>query len=487
VTVQRDPPPVGRSDRDLPLMTIDPGLLHSAVVRSGRRVVVIDDDPTGSQSVADVPIVTQWTVSDLRWALVQPATTSFVLTNSRSMSDARTRQVNTEIVAHLAQAAAELTLDVSIVSRGDSTLRGHFLTELDAITESWERVTGRRIDVTVVCPAYPEAGRVTVDDVHWATIGSARVPVAETEFARDPTFAFRNSNLRDWIEERSAGRWPAPLVESISLEDIRMGGPSAVARKLQAHKSDVPIVVNAADPSDLDVVALGVLIAESQGTAVLCRTGPSFVRARAGLPQKAPLTPSELRLASSDSASNHGLVVVGSHVQLSTQQMHRALELGGFAEIEVDVAKLLDPPQSGAEVASATMAVVTGLQLGDVLIRTSRDVSRGSTPEESLKISASVAEHLAAVVSASVQQAHPRWVVGKGGTTSSDVATIGLGLRRAWVLGQMLQGQVSVWGSGSPGESAQPLCAIFPGNVGDVDSLAEVVTRLRNLERAPAC
>jgi uncharacterized protein YgbK (DUF1537 family) len=450
-------------------------------------VVVIDDDPTGTQSVADVPIVTQWTVSDLRWALVQPVTASFVLTNSRSMSAVRARQVNTEIVTNLAQAAADLDLNVSIISRGDSTLRGHFATEVEAITESWERVTGRRIDVILFCPAYPEAGRVTIDDMHWATVGSTRVPVAETEFARDPTFAFRHSNLRDWIEERSVGRWPAALVESISLEDIRLGGAAAVASKLMGHVNGVPMVVNAADPSDLDVVALGVLIAESQGKTVLCRTAPSFVRARAGLPNKPPLVPSELRLASGDSVSDHGLVVVGSHVQMSTQQMHRALALGGFIEVELNVAKLLDPSQSAAEVAIATTAVVTGLELGDVLIRTSRDVSRGSTPEGSLSISATVAAHLAAVVAASVRQAQPRWVIGKGGTTASDVATIGLGLQRAWVLGQMLSGRVSVWGPTSTGDSAQPLCVIFPGNVGDAESLAEVVTRLRSERRDRGC
>jgi len=481
MTVQQGPSAVGRSHSEPPILTIESALLHGAVVRSGRRVVVIDDDPTGSQSVADVPIVTQWTVGDLRWALVQPATASFVLTNSRSMSAMRAREVNAEVVTNLAEVRAELNLNVSIISRSDSTLRGHFLSEIDAIKESWERISGRRIDVILVCPAYPEAGRVTVDNMHFVTVGGVRVPVAETEFARDSTFSFGHSNLRDWIEERSDGRWPARLIDSISLEDIRCGGPSVVARKLMVHDDGAPVVVNATDPSDLDVVAMGVLIAESRGKAVLCRTAPSFVRARAGLPSKPPLTPSELRLATGDASSKHGLVVVGSHVQLSTQQMYRAVALGGFVEVEINVAKLLDPLQSAAEVDIATAAVVDGLKIGDVLLRTSRRVTIGSTPEESLSISGSVAGYLAAVVAGSVRQARPRWVVGKGGTTASDVATIGLGLRRAWVLGQMLSGRVSVWGPASSGDPAQPLCVIFPGNVGDVGSLAEVVRRLRGI------
>ena len=111
--------------------------------------------------------------------------------------------------------------------------------------------------------------------------------MAKTEFARDATFGFIHSNLKEWIEERSSGRWPARLVESISLKDIRAEGPSRVAQRLMAHDDGAPLVVNAADPSDLDVVAMGVLIAESKGSTVLCRTGPSFVRARAGLSTQA--------------------------------------------------------------------------------------------------------------------------------------------------------------------------------------------------------
>src|ERR1700680_3837032 len=161
--------------------------------------------------------------------------------------------------------------------------------------------------------------------------------------------------------------------------------------------------------------------------------------------------------------------------------MYRAVALGGFVEVEINVAKLLDPLQSAAEVDIATAAVVDGLKIGDVLLRTSRRVTIGSTPEESLSISGSVAGYLAAVVAGSVRQARPRWVVGKGGTTASDVATIGLGLRRAWVLGQMLSGGGAAWGPASSGDPAQPLCVIFPGNVGDVGSLAGVVRRLRGI------
>jgi uncharacterized protein YgbK (DUF1537 family) len=466
---------------------VEPALLAGTVIRSGRRVVVIDDDPTGTQSVANVPIVTQWTVSDLRWALTQPTTALFVLTNSRSRSVDDARQINREIVTNLAEAATGLEVDVSIISRSDSTLRGHFPAEPDAISEMWERQTGHRVDVILFCPAYPEAGRVTIDDVHWVTEGGVRVPVGETEFARDATFGFIHSNLKEWIEERSSGRWPARLVDSISLKDIRAEGPSLVAQKLMAHDDGAPVVVNAADPSDLDVVAMGVLIAESKGSTVLCRTGPSFVRARAGLSSRLPLSPAELRQATGQGLSDHGLLVVGSHVQMTTDQMRHVLQLGGFVEVEAEVPTLLDPTRANAAIEAATMAVVGGLRRGDVLLRTSRHLITGSTPGESLSISRSVAKSLAGIVAAAVKQARPRWVIGKGGITASDIATTGLGFRRAWVLGQVLPGRVSVWTPALDRDHNQPLCVIFPGNVGDVHSLTEVVERLRVQPSAGQC
>lgn len=475
-----------RAGVDTSVTRVEPTLLHSAVVRSGRRVVVIDDDPTGTQSVADVPIVTQWGVTDLRWALTQPTTALFVLTNSRSQSTDAARHINAEVVSNLMQAATDLGIEVSIISRSDSTLRGHFPAETDAIAEAWQRQSGRHVDVMLVCPAYPEAGRVTVDDVHWVTEGRIRIPVAETEFARDATFGFIHSNLKDWIEERSVGRWPARLIDAISLNDIRTGGPSLVARRLMARSHGAPVVVNAADASDLDVVAMGVLIAESRGTTVLCRTGPSFVRARSGQSTRPPLTPAELRQATGDGLSDHGLLVVGSHTQLTTRQMFRALRLGGFVEVEVEVRSLLDPARADAAIALGIDRVVGGLLSDDVLLRTSRDLVKGSTPSESLGISRLVADHLARIVAASVAQARPRWVVGKGGITASDVVTSGLGLRRAWVLGQMLPGRVSAWMPASNDKHNRPLCVVFPGNVGDDDSLANVVGRLRtHVEPAP--
>jgi len=462
-------------------------LLPGAVIRSGARVVVLDDDPTGTQTVRDVPVVTNWSVPSLRWALVQPCTTLFVSTNSRSVSATRAAAIAGEVAENLAEAARQVGVGVSLISRGDSTLRGHFPAETDALAQAWARSTGRAVDAVLLCPAYLEAGRVTCDDVHWVIEGADAVPVAQTEFATDATFGYDHSHLPSWIAERSAARWSAEQVACVSLHDIREGGPARVAAILADLEGGCPVVANAVHPADLDVLALGVLHAEAAGRTVLCRTGPSFVRARAGLGAAPPLTADQLRAPSRGDGVPHGLLVAGSHTALTTRQLDQAMALGGFSEVELDVPALLgtdngaltSPEKAAPEVVRAAAAVVAGLRTGDVLLRTSRRVVTGRDREHSLAIAGVAARALVQVVTDSTAGTPPRWVVAKGGITSSDVASQALGIDRGWVLGQVLPGQIPVWEAANEGGKPGPLCVIFPGNVGDETSLATVITALR--------
>jgi len=463
-------------------------LLPGAVIRSGARVVVLDDDPTGTQTVRDVPVVTDWSVPSLRWALVQPCTALFVSTNSRSVSATRAAAIAGEVAENLAEAARQVGVGVSLISRGDSTLRGHFPAETDALAQAWARSTGRAVDAVLLCPAYLEAGRVTCDDVHWVIEGADAVPVAQTEFATDATFGYDHSHLPSWIAERSAARWSAEQVACVSLHDIREGGPARVAAILADLEGGCPVVANAVHPADLDVLALGVLHAEAAGRTVLCRTGPSFVRARAGLGAAPPLTADQLRAPSRGDGVPHGLLVAGSHTALTTRQLDRAMALGGFSEVELDVPALLGtdngalttPHRAAPEVVrAAAAAVAAGLRTGDVLLRTSRRVVTGRDREHSLAIAGVAARALVQVVTDSTAGTPPRWVVAKGGITSSDVASQALGIDRGWVLGQVLPGQIPVWEAANDGRKPGPLCVIFPGNVGDETSLATVITALR--------
>ncbi|MBA3416385.1 MAG: hypothetical protein H0U10_14280, partial [Chloroflexia bacterium] len=155
--------------------------IRRRVEAGGRRIAVLDDDPTGTQTVHGVPVLTTWSVEDLRWALEQPSPTFYVLTNSRSLPEEEAVAMNREVATNLAAAAERTGTDFVVTSRGDSTLRGHFPAETDALAEG----LGGGIDGVILCPCYLEAGRLTADDTHWVRQGERLVPAGETEFARD--------------------------------------------------------------------------------------------------------------------------------------------------------------------------------------------------------------------------------------------------------------------------------------------------------------
>lgn len=84
------------------------------------------------------------------------------------------------------------------------------------------------------------------------------VPAGETEFARDAAFGYRSSNLVEWIREKSATSGEGELVTatervvSISLQDLREGGPVTVRKRLTEARGGC-VVVNAVEERDLQV------------------------------------------------------------------------------------------------------------------------------------------------------------------------------------------------------------------------------------------
>ncbi len=445
--------------------------VRETVAASGRKVVALDDDPTGVQTVHDTAVLARWSVEDLAEELRQPNPVFFILTNSRSVPAAEAAALNAEIVGNLAQASRQTGVGFAVASRSDSTLRGHFPAETDAVAAAIGGVDG-----VIVCPAFFEGGRYTIEDIHYVRDGDRLVPAAETEFARDATFGYNHSNLREWVEEKTGGRFRAGEVISLPLAEIRAGGRDRVAESLLAVEGGRPVVVNAASYADLSVVALGLLRAEESGKRFVYRTGASFVRARVGMPARPLLTRADL-LGASAPPYLPGLVVVGSHVRRSGEQLARLLDLPGTIGIEVKVPNLLESNSArNREVEGALRAAETALRAGVTpVIYTSRKVELASEGDQ-LAVSRTVSAALVAI--AGGIEGRPGFVVGKGGITSSDVGTSALGARRAVVLGQVRPG-VPVWRLGPETRFPGLPYVVFPGNVGGPETLAEVVAELR--------
>jgi uncharacterized protein YgbK (DUF1537 family) len=438
-----------------------------------RRTVVLDDDPTGSQSVHDVSIVTSHRESDLVEALALPASTCFVLTNTRSMAAEDAIAENTTIASIAFGLQHRLDAPIDIVSRSDSTLRGHVIDEVLTIDAARRDALGAGFDGVLFVPAFLEAGRFTQGDVHYAKVGGQDVPVGESEFARDATFGYSSSNLREFIEEKSGGAIPRGNVLSVSLDDIRRGGEGRVADILASAHDLQFIVINATTYADLDTVVLGLHLAQSRGKVFLHRTGPSFVQSLIGLEPRAPLSATDIWTA--DRTAGHGLVAIGSHVQQTARQMSIAEARGRVLQVELSVSEVIDPGARDAHLDAVSARVRDGLRHSDVMLFTSRALVTGSDGAASLDLARLVSTALTDVVRLTLP-ARPAWVIAKGGITSHDVAVRSLGIRRATVLGQLLPGMISVLRTEVADEDVVGMpYVVFAGNVGGDEALADAI------------
>ncbi len=463
----------GRISKDALLANLPPqwpeNLLSEVrrhIASSGRSVVVLDDDPTGTQTVYDVPVLTEWSLEVLcEELLTSPA--FYILTNSRSLSLAQAQVLNLELGRNLQHAAEQVDRPFVVISRSDSTLRGHFPSETDAL----EQGLGKTFDATILIPFFLEGGRYTVDDVHYVEEEGELVPVAETEFAKDTSFGFEASNLREWVVEKTKGQVRSDDITSVSLETLRRGGPPEVTERLLELKRGGVCVINAVSMRDLEVFTCGLLDAEKLGKNFLYRTAASFVQARLGLVPRPLLTAADLSL----SPSGGGLIVVGSYVPKTTRQVQALLEQTDITGLELDVATLLDEAHREAEVERVIQRVSHLLADRDVVIYTSRQLITAEDKDSNLVLGRRVSESLVKIVRG--LSLRPRYLLAKGGITSSDVATRGLNVKRAVVIGHLFPG-VPVWRLGEESLYPNMPYIVFPGNVGSPNTLTEVVKAL---------
>jgi uncharacterized protein YgbK (DUF1537 family) len=403
-----------------------------------RKIVVLDDDPTGTQTIHGLPVITGWSVDTLAAELKNEPPAFYILTNSRSYTLPIARQMNAEIGHNLTAAAAQAHREFVVISRSDSTLRGHFPGEVDVAE------------------------------------GEMMVPAAQTEFAGDRAFGYSKSNLRDWIAEKTSGRIDAKEVATISIENLRNEGPESVSTLLMKLHHGQYCIVNAAGYRDLEVFVQGLLEAEARGKTFLFRTAASFVQVRAGIFPRLLLTQSDLQLP----AAGGGLIVVGSYVPRSTGQVNSLLAATNIEQAEINVAALLDDRLCDEEINRVVNDTEKALRQGnDMLIFTSRQLVAGKDSKSSLQIGQKISQGLIRIVQR-IQTA-PRYILAKGGITSSDIATRALNVKKAIVLGQILPG-VPVWQLDAESRFPNLAYIVFPGNVGDDHTLVDVVQQLKS-------
>lgn len=446
-----------------------PPVYRAASAGGSGTAAVLDDDPTGTQTVHNIPVVLDWSDPVLLESILDsrpPAV--FLLTNIRSVGESQARQITRRAAGCISAAARRAEVELSFISRSDSTLRGHFPADMESI----EHVLGQRLP-WVIAPFLEGAGRYTIDKVHYAVEGGRLVPVSETPYAADPAFGFKTSDLVGWVAEKSGSAVPPDRVVPVSIDDIRLGGPEAVAAKLRAAAPGWAAVVDAAAMEDIWTAVEGVRRLAAEGRHFLFRTAASWVSAWAGIDRRPLLDPDELGLA----AGRPGLVVVGSYVPKTSRQVKALLDQIEIDLVEMPAGELLDAGVRGRRIEQAAARIRASLEAGrNAMMMTSRELVGAGRPEGGIEVQAKVSAAVVEVVRRAAPSA-PGWMVAKGGITACDTAAHGLGVRCAEVLGQIAP-NVPVWRLGAESRRPGMPYVVFPGNIGGDGELAAVVRRL---------
>ncbi|AOT72082.1 four-carbon acid sugar kinase family protein [Geosporobacter ferrireducens] len=451
-------------------------MLESQLNKIDKKIIVLDDDPTGIQTVHGISVYTDWTFETICQGLGEQNRMFFILTNSRAFTIDETTKVHREIAQNISLGAKKMEKDFLIISRGDSTLRGHYPLETQILRDEVTVATGKVYDGEIIIPFFKEGGRFTIDNIHYVKEGDRLVPTGQTEFAKDKSFGYYSSHLGDFVEEKTQGQYKRQDCIYITLEELRDVRIDEITEKLVKATNFNKIIVNAVDYIDVKVFAIAWASAVLRGKEFIFRGAAAITKVLGGILDKPLLKKEELVVEGYDRG---GLIIVGSYVNKTTLQMeelrncsypiafiefnqHLALQLGG---LEKEVKRVI---------ALAEAEIINGRTVTVYTRRERLDLDTDDKDKQ-LKISVEISEAITRVVEDLTVQ--PRFIIAKGGITSSDVGTKALRVKRALVMGQIQPG-IPVWMTGEESKFPGMPYIIFPGNVGEVSTLRETVESL---------
>lgn len=453
-------------------------LLREELAKRRVKIVALDDDPTGTQTVHGVSVYTDWMADSVRKGFEEANRLFYILTNSRGFTSEQTIAAHKEIARTVRKVSQETQTPYLLISRSDSTLRGHYPLETETLRRTLEAEGEDALDGEILCFAFPEGGRFTMDNIHYMQSGSDLIPVGETEFAGDKTFSFRSSDLRDYVEEKTQGAFLAKDVATISLDRLRRMDFDGMEAILRAASGFSKIVVNAVDYCDIKAfcIAMYRAMGKSKGKQFLIRSATSLVKVAGGIGNRPLLSGAELV---NPGNPHGGIVVIGSHVKKTTRQLEVLQQRNVILEfVEFNQHLVLEEGGLEREAARVTEVVERCIQAGTTCVVYTRREKIDSGVDDAdaeLTIAVRISDALVSVIGN--LRVRPSFLVAKGGITSSDVGTKALGVQCATVMGQMLPG-VPVWKTGAESKFPELPYVIFPGNVGDDDALNRIVQAL---------
>tara|TARA_B100000579_G_scaffold395770_1_gene374061 strand:- start:97 stop:1449 length:1353 start_codon:yes stop_codon:yes gene_type:complete len=440
------------------------------------KIIIFDDDPTGSQTVYGCPLLLAWDEESLEKAFKKPSKLIFILANTRSLSstlaDKKIREICSSLKTFFSR-KGYVKDDYFYISRGDSTLRGHGVLEPETLAEELGP-----FHATFHIPAFFEGGRTTEEGIHYLN----GVPVHMTDFGRDKIFGFSTSNLAKWIQEKSSGKIQVENILHLDIKQLDLAilnedGFRTLLSFLSQLEKNVSVVVDAKSPQHLEILVKAIKIIAKE-KRFLFRTAASFINSLSGLSPN-PKSISELvslKARNIDLEPKPGLIMVGSHVQLATKQLDILLKENVCEGLEIPVTEL-------AEIFVLEEYQNLILELEDVLLSriesilyrkkvpvlyTSRDEMQFSSDSERMDFGILLAEFMAILVGKITNKLG--YIISKGGITTQLLLQKGLNLSQVNLQGQILPG-LSIVQSNSD-QNKLPVIT-FPGNLGNDKTLLE--------------
>jgi uncharacterized protein YgbK (DUF1537 family) len=453
-------------------------LLLGEIQNNKQKIVVLDDDPTGIQTVNGISVYTDWSIDSLREGFSEENKMFYILTNSRGLTAQETYKLHEQIALTVLTVSREQDKEFIIVSRGDSTLRGHYPLETKILKDTIEQNSKSVIDGEIIIPFFKEGGRYTIENIHYVAEGEYLTPAGETEFANDKTFGYTSSHLGQWIEEKSSGKYKKENTVYISLEDIRNLNIEGITNQLLQVNNFGKVVVNALEYNDLKVFCTALYRVIRGGKQFLFRTAAAFVKVFGGVKDKGLLRREDLIKIDSKKG---GIIIAASHTKRTTEQLAELRSCGFVTLIEFNQHLVLNPPLLEREVTRVVEKCEAYISQGKtVVVYTKRERIdlNAVDKEEELKLSVRISDSVTSIVEK--LSVSPNFILAKGGITSSDIGVKGLKVKKAVALGQISPG-IPVWRLGEESKFPDMPYVIFPGNVGNKSSLKEAVEILEGM------
>jgi len=438
------------------------------------KFVVIDDDPTGSQTVQDCLLLLKWDCSTLVKGFESKSNLFFILANTRSLSENDAQLTIEEICNNLKTVINSKAYEEEIIfiSRGDSTLRGHNFLEPSALNSCLGP-----FDATFHIPAFIEGKRFTINGTHFVD----KTPISQTIFAKDKIFGYETSNVKNLLFQQSKSQINFEDIQNLLFSDIEMLNDeenNIVFKTLKNLKNNQHVIVDVANYSQIKKFSL-VIQKLIKNKKFLFRTAASFI---SSISDKKSVSQSEiffsnLRISNKEKSLLPGLIIVGSYVELSTIQLNNLLEISNCKPVELDVFEFFSITSSNNNQSQRNL-------LKNKLLKEIRySFEKGKTPvlftsrkfmfldsSELLNFYNLLACFIAELVADLKYEIG--YLISKGGITTNLILSNGLNADYVYLEGQILTGISVVTYNLKNGEKL-PIVT-HPGNIGSKDSLVHI-------------